>query len=544
LIKSSGKAGNTVYAVKEFRPRRNNEDFKDYQRKVMAEFCVGVTLKHVNVIETVDIINDHGHFFEVSTRCAVVFFLVTNWLHHASQIMEYAPYDLFSVVMSGKMSRPEMYCVFRQIVDGVDYLHGMGLAHRDLKLDNCVMTTGNVVKLIDFGTATVFYYPGKHNIPASGIVGSDPYLAPEVLSKDTYDPRLTDVWSVAMIFMCMVLRRFPWKLPDPKTDASYRLYVNTHPELCKKPTTAITRPTQDSRAGVNPTTRTQTSMSQTSLVSTAVSETPMDGISINGASPERNARPQGASQATASTDASDNSSVCHSLQPNIHLSESPREMDRSVLEMARPGDITASLPPTRLNTETGAGGDTNHLQVKDYAASTGRNRSATSPHGNVTPSASTTSRSMDAQVPPPASNQTLQPRPRTDSVATYNAGGAESIFRLLPRECRPALTRMLAVEPTLRCTLSDLLRGKGKDGLHCECGAEGCGGAFYNPVQHERMKEEGLVDEDDHGDEWLKSISCCSHPGGCTAGGREGHTHIKVQPETEAKSSLKHKLFH
>ncbi|KAJ9122615.1 hypothetical protein QFC22_002044 [Naganishia vaughanmartiniae] len=74
LIKSSGKAGNTVYAVKEFRPRRNNEDAKDYQRKVMAEFCVGVTLKHVNVIETVDIINDHGHFFEVSTRCRFSFY--------------------------------------------------------------------------------------------------------------------------------------------------------------------------------------------------------------------------------------------------------------------------------------------------------------------------------------------------------------------------------------------------------------------------------------------------------------------------------------
>ncbi|KAJ9122616.1 hypothetical protein QFC22_002045 [Naganishia vaughanmartiniae] len=410
-------------------------------------------------------------------------------------------------------------------------------------LDNCVMTTGNVVKLIDFGTATVFYYPGKHNIPASGIVGSDPYLAPEVLSKDTYDPRLTDVWSVAMIFMCMVLRRFPWKLPDPKTDASYRLYVNTHPELCKKPTTAIARSSHDSRAGVIPTTRTQTSMSQASLVSTAVSETPLDGISIKGTSPEHN-RLHGMSQATGMTEASDNSSICNSVQPNIHLSESPREMDRSVLEMARPGDITASLPPTRLNTETGAGGDTSHLQVVDYAAG-GRNRSATSPHGNATPSTvSNASRSMDAQVPPPASNQTLQPRPRTDSVATYNAGGAESIFRLLPRECRPALTRMLAVEPSLRCTLSDLLRGKGKDGLHCECGAEGCGGPFYNPVQHERMKEEGMVDEDDHGDEWLKSISCCSHPGGPTAGGREGHTHIKVQPETEAKSSLKHKLFH
>lgn len=445
--------------------------------------------------------------------------------------MEYAPYDLFSVVMSGKMSRPEMYCVFRQIVDGVDYLHGMGLAHRDLKLDNCVMTTGNVVKLIDFGTATVFYYPGKHNIPASGIVGSDPYLAPEVLSKDTYDPRLTDVWSVAMIFMCMVLRRFPWKLPDPKTDASYRLYVNTHPELCKKPA-----PIKDA---THPATRTQTGASQLSLSSTAVSETPMDGASIkaNGleSSPERIGRQ---SQATGSTGVSDQSSVCNSIGPNIQLTQSPREMDRSVLEMDRPADMTASLPPTRLNTEHSVA-DTNHLQV-DRPPMGGRQRSATSPQnpasGAVTPRSDV---SRDVQVPPPG--QTPH-RPRTDSMSTYTAGGAESIFRLLPRECRPALTRMLAVEPSLRCTLSDLLRGKGRDGLHCDCGAEGCGGMFYNPAGHERMKEEGMVDEDDHGDEWLKNIACCSHPGGCTAGGREGHSHIKVQPESETKS-FKQKLF-
>lgn len=457
--------------------------------------------------------------------------------------MEYAPYDLFSVVMSGKMSRPEMYCVFRQIVDGVDYLHGMGLAHRDLKLDNCVMTTGNVVKLIDFGTATVFYYPGKHNIPASGIVGSDPYLAPEVLSKETYDPRLTDVWSVAMIFMCMVLRRFPWKLPDPKTDASYRLYVNTHPELCKKPS-PIRSNTHDA---THPATRTQTGMSQASLSSTAVSETPMNdtaSIKANGLelSPERNRLRE--AQATGSTGVSDQSSVCNSIGPNIQLTQSPREMDRSVLEMDRPADITASLPPTRLNTEHSVV-DNSHLQV-DRPPIGNRQRSATSPQnpasGATTPSATRSDASRtEAQVPPPG--QSLQPRPRTDSVATYTAGGAESIFRLLPRECRPALTRMLAVEPSLRCTLSDLLRGKGRDGLHCDCGAEGCGGMFYNPAGHERMKEEGMVDEDDHGDEWLKNISCCSHPGGCTAGGREGHTHIKVQPESETKS-FKQKLFH
>lgn len=147
--------------------------------------------------------------------------------------MEYAEYDLFSVVMSGKMTRPEIFCVFKQIVAGVDYLHEMGLAHRDLKLDNCVMNTDATVKIIDFGTATVFRYPDQLPTRATGVVGSDPYLAPEVLHKPDYDPRLADVWSVAIIFMCMILRRFPWKIPDIKLDPSYRLYVTSHPELCE-----------------------------------------------------------------------------------------------------------------------------------------------------------------------------------------------------------------------------------------------------------------------------------------------------------------------
>lgn len=66
LIKANAKQGGTTYAVKEFRPRRQGESEKEYQRKVTAEFCVGVTLRHVNVIETVDIVNDHNHFYEVS----------------------------------------------------------------------------------------------------------------------------------------------------------------------------------------------------------------------------------------------------------------------------------------------------------------------------------------------------------------------------------------------------------------------------------------------------------------------------------------------
>ncbi len=68
LIKASTKNGGRIFAVKEFRPRRQGENEKEYQKKVTAEFCVGSTLKHTNIIETVDIVSDHGHYYEVSAH--------------------------------------------------------------------------------------------------------------------------------------------------------------------------------------------------------------------------------------------------------------------------------------------------------------------------------------------------------------------------------------------------------------------------------------------------------------------------------------------
>jgi WD repeat-containing protein 48 len=60
------------------------------------------------------------------------------------------------------------------------------------------------------------------NVP--GVVGSDPYLAPEVFTQKKYDAALVDVWSLAIIFCCMTLRRFPWKCPKT-SDNSYKLFT-------------------------------------------------------------------------------------------------------------------------------------------------------------------------------------------------------------------------------------------------------------------------------------------------------------------------------
>jgi len=60
----------------------------------------------------------------------------------------------------------------------------------------------------------------------TGVVGSDPYLAPEVYDNAKYDPQAVDVWSIAIIFCCMCLRRFPWKAPR-MSDSSYKLFVSS-----------------------------------------------------------------------------------------------------------------------------------------------------------------------------------------------------------------------------------------------------------------------------------------------------------------------------
>ncbi|ROW14623.1 hypothetical protein VPNG_03181 [Cytospora leucostoma] len=194
----------TVFAVKEFRPRHSYETEKEYAKKVTAEYCMGSSLHHGNVIETLDIVQEKGKWFEV---------------------MEYAPFDLFAIVMTGRMSREEVSCCFLQILSGVTYLHSMGLSHRDLKLDNVVVNGQGIMKIIDFGSAHVFKYPFENNIVlASGIVGSDPYLAPEVYEERKYDPTAVDIWSLAIIYCCMTLRRFPWKVPR-LTDNSYKLFA-------------------------------------------------------------------------------------------------------------------------------------------------------------------------------------------------------------------------------------------------------------------------------------------------------------------------------
>lgn len=193
-----------MFAVKEFRTKHTSESQREYQKKCGAEYTLGLSLRHPNIIATVDTIHEDDKVYH---------------------IMEYCDYDLFAIVMSGKMSRKEVYCDFAQIMAGVRYLHESGIAHRDLKLDNCVVNSEGIVKIIDFGSAVVYKYAcNDRRHDTQGVVGSDPYLAPEASGNDRYDPCAADIWSTCVMLCCMLMRKFPWRAPK-MSDPSYKTFV-------------------------------------------------------------------------------------------------------------------------------------------------------------------------------------------------------------------------------------------------------------------------------------------------------------------------------
>lgn len=86
---------------------------------------------------------------------------------------------------------------FRQIAHGVQYLHQVGIAHRDISLEN-ILLKNNICKLCDFGLST------EANRTCKDRVGKAYYMAPEVVAGDEYDPMAADMWSLGICLFILL----------------------------------------------------------------------------------------------------------------------------------------------------------------------------------------------------------------------------------------------------------------------------------------------------------------------------------------------------
>ncbi|KAJ5353324.1 hypothetical protein N7452_002298 [Penicillium brevicompactum] len=197
-----------LYAVKEFR-RRPQETTKKYQKRLTSEFCISSSLRHPNVIHTLDLLQDaKGDYCEVMEYCAGG--------------------DLYTLVLAaGKLEVAEADCFFKQLMRGVEYMHEMGVAHRDLKPENLLLTTHGALKITDFGNGECFRMAWeKEAHMTAGLCGSAPYIAPEEYVEREFDPRAVDLWATGVIYMAMRTGRHLWRVARKDEDEFYQRYLD------------------------------------------------------------------------------------------------------------------------------------------------------------------------------------------------------------------------------------------------------------------------------------------------------------------------------
>ncbi|KAF2014628.1 Pkinase-domain-containing protein [Aaosphaeria arxii CBS 175.79] len=212
-----------LVAVKEFRVRERDEDEEDYIKKIKSEYSIAKSLHHPNIVETVRLCTNRGRWNHVMEFCA------------HGELFSLVERKLFAAGSEGYYSLQDRMCFFKQLLRGVDYLHCHGIAHRDIKLENLLLSKDGYLKISDFGVAEVFSgeHPGLRaaggecgknmgevRLSNPGICGSLPYIAPEVLEKKgSYDPRPLDVWSCAIVYLTMTFGGCPWQAA--KTEFEY-----------------------------------------------------------------------------------------------------------------------------------------------------------------------------------------------------------------------------------------------------------------------------------------------------------------------------------
>jgi len=107
------------------------------------------------------------------------------------------------------MPEHQAHYYFRQLISAVNYLHHRGVAHRDIKPENLLLTDNDILKLSDFGMATVFRHQGKERL-LERRCGTTAYCAPEILLKPQYNAEPADLWSCGIVLVAMVTGELPW----------------------------------------------------------------------------------------------------------------------------------------------------------------------------------------------------------------------------------------------------------------------------------------------------------------------------------------------
>ncbi|OHT11862.1 CAMK family protein kinase [Tritrichomonas foetus] len=144
-------------------------------------------LHHPNIVQIEDVVYDKDYIYIVMEYCAKG--------------------DLFKqIVFYGPYPDENLRKTFRQIVEGLSYIHAHNIAHRDIKPENILLDENDVPKIADFGLCHATS-PQKLLLTPCG---SPFYAPPEIINNYKYDGKLSDTWSLGVVLYTMATGTLPW----------------------------------------------------------------------------------------------------------------------------------------------------------------------------------------------------------------------------------------------------------------------------------------------------------------------------------------------
>ena len=161
--------------------------YKETKDKLKNEVEVLSKLHHPFINQILDSFETETHFFIV---------------------MEYVCGDLLSFIRKrNRLNEAAAKIIFKQIIEGLKYIHKKKIIHRDIKLDNILIDLTNTIKICDFGVSRKFE---KGNLIYERC-GTPAYIAPEIYAKIGYDGPQCDIWSAGVTLYYMLNGSLPFR---------------------------------------------------------------------------------------------------------------------------------------------------------------------------------------------------------------------------------------------------------------------------------------------------------------------------------------------
>mmetsp|Transcript_35560 Transcript_35560/g.62798 ORF Transcript_35560/g.62798 Transcript_35560/m.62798 type:complete len:517 (+) Transcript_35560:72-1622(+) len=186
VYKVKEKSTGNIRALKEV--QINSDEDQHY---VLIELEAMVKLDHPNILKLYE-------FYE-SPRCL---YLVT----------EICTGGDFGELGRSEFTEKDKSLLFRDVCVALAYCHDQGVAHRDMKFENCLIDFGQekkrkLAKLIDFGLAGL--QKGKGNRWMKEQLGTKYWVAPEVVDKKIKYGFECDMWAVGVMLFILYVDEHP-----------------------------------------------------------------------------------------------------------------------------------------------------------------------------------------------------------------------------------------------------------------------------------------------------------------------------------------------